>query len=205
MYENIILNTIDEDPNIRSINTKELSESYVVDYLVIILRMIDIHGQCKKYIDKINPNISLVSQFFLDWSSGIGCSKIKEIFDCFKSDVVRLSINENLKTKITEYIKEQINNPKNKPEQTSLLKNLLDLINDTAIPDRNTVIDDFRKTTETTGGNINNIKIKKTVKKEILGKERCIYKKSGDRKEYLKHKGGLITVSEYKKLMKSKK
>jgi hypothetical protein len=50
-----------------------------------------------------------------------------------------------------------------------------------------------------------NIKIKKTAKKEILGKERCIYKKSGDRKEYLKYKGGLITVSEYKKLMKSKK
>ena len=46
---------------------------------------------------------------------------------------------------------------------------------------------------------------KKTAKKEILGKERCIYKKSGDRKEYLKHKGCLITVSEYKKLMKSKK
>jgi nicotinamidase-related amidase len=46
---------------------------------------------------------------------------------------------------------------------------------------------------------------KKAHKKEILGKERCIYKKSGDRKEYLKHKGCLITVSEYKKLMKSKK
>jgi hypothetical protein len=203
MYKNIILNTIDEDPNIRSINTKELSESYVVDYLVIILRMIDIHGQCKKYIDKINPNISLDSRLILDWSSGIGCSKIKGIFDCFKSDVVRLDINENLKTKITEYIKEQINNPKNTSDQTSLLKNLLDLINDTDIPVREKVIDDFRKSFK--GGNINNIKIKKTVKKEILGKERCIYKKSGDRKEYLKHKGGLITVSEYKKLMKSKK
>ena len=49
------------------------------------------------------------------------------------------------------------------------------------------------------------IAAKKAHKKEILGKERCIYKMSGDRKEYLKHKGGLITVSEYKKLMKSKK
>jgi hypothetical protein len=200
MYENIILNTIDEDPNIRSINTKELSESYVVDYLVIILTMIDIHEQCKKYIDKINPN---KSQFFLDWSSGVGCSKIKEIFDCFKSDVVRLDINENLKIKITEYIQEQINNSNNKPEQTSLLSQLLSIINNTDIPDRAKVIADFRKSFK--GGNINNIKIKKTAKKEILGKERCIYKKSGDRKEYLKHKGCLITVSEYKKLMKSKK
>ena len=41
-------------------------------------------------------------------------------------------------------------------------------------------------------------------KKEILGKKRCIYKKPDDLKEYLKYKGGLITVSEYKKLMKSK-
>ena len=41
-------------------------------------------------------------------------------------------------------------------------------------------------------------------KKEILGKKRCIYNKHGDRKEYLKYKGSLITVSEYKNLMKSK-
>jgi hypothetical protein len=48
-------------------------------------------------------------------------------------------------------------------------------------------------------------KINKMAKKEILGKERCIYKKPGDRKEYLKHKGELITVKDYKKLMKDKK
>jgi hypothetical protein len=42
-------------------------------------------------------------------------------------------------------------------------------------------------------------------KKEILGKVRCIYKKTGDRKEYIKHKGELITVSEYKKMMRDKK
>ena len=52
------------------------------------------------------------------------------------------------------------------------------------------------------GGNSN---IHKINKKEILGKERCIYKKPGDRKEYLKHKGELITVKDYKKLMKDKK
>ncbi len=50
-----------------------------------------------------------------------------------------------------------------------------------------------------------NAKVKKINKKEILGKERCIYKKPGDRKEYLKHKGELITVKDYKKLMKDKK
>jgi len=54
------------------------------------------------------------------------------------------------------------------------------------------------------GSNGGNAKITKTIKKEILGKERCIYKKSGDRKEYVKHKGDLITVSEYKKIMIAK-
>jgi hypothetical protein len=50
-----------------------------------------------------------------------------------------------------------------------------------------------------------NTKVKKMAKKEICGRERCIYKKPGDRKEYLKHKGELITVKDYKKLMKDKK
>ena len=47
-------------------------------------------------------------------------------------------------------------------------------------------------------------KSKKLPKKEILGKIRCIYKIPGDRKEYLKHKGKLITVKEYKKVKKTK-
>ena len=46
---------------------------------------------------------------------------------------------------------------------------------------------------------------KKINKKEILGKVRCIYKKTGDRKEYIKHKGELITVSEYKKMLRDNK
>ena len=47
-------------------------------------------------------------------------------------------------------------------------------------------------------------KSKKLPKKEILGKMRSIYKIPGDKKEYLKHKGKLITVKEYKELMKAK-
>ena len=44
----------------------------------------------------------------------------------------------------------------------------------------------------------------KKEKKEVCGKLRCIYKIHGSRKEHLKYKGQLITVAEYKKLMKAK-
>ena len=46
---------------------------------------------------------------------------------------------------------------------------------------------------------------KKRPKKEILGKMICIYKIPGDRKEYVRHKGKLITVKDYKESMKAKK
>jgi hypothetical protein len=44
--------------------------------------------------------------------------------------------------------------------------------------------------------------VKKTIKKMVCGKLRCIYKIPGSRKEHLKYKGRLITVADYKKLMK---
>jgi hypothetical protein len=45
---------------------------------------------------------------------------------------------------------------------------------------------------------------KKLKKKNILGTEKCIYKKQGDRKEYIRHKGKLITVKEYRKIKANK-
>jgi len=53
-------------------------------------------------------------------------------------------------------------------------------------------------------GGSGNANITKQSKKSILGKVRCIYKIQGDRKEYLRHKGDLITVKDYTKLMKMK-
>jgi len=45
---------------------------------------------------------------------------------------------------------------------------------------------------------------KKHSKREVLGKTMVIYKIQGDRKEYVKHKGKLTTVKDYKALMKQK-
>jgi hypothetical protein len=43
---------------------------------------------------------------------------------------------------------------------------------------------------------------KASLKKYINGKMRCIYKIAGSRKEYIKYKGNLVSVSDYKKYMK---
>ena len=59
--------------------------------------------------------------------------------------------------------------------------------------------DDHTRSRLYTGGSYK----KTNKKKNILGRERCIYKKSGDRKEYLKYKGDLITVKEYKIIMRT--
>ena len=48
-------------------------------------------------------------------------------------------------------------------------------------------------------------KYKMHSKKEILGKMRCIYKKEGDRKEYIKHKGNFITLRKFREYNKQKK
>ena len=48
-----------------------------------------------------------------------------------------------------------------------------------------------------------NKKDKKVVnKKIILGKERCVYKVPGSKKEHIKYKGTFVTVTDYIKLMK---
>jgi hypothetical protein len=54
------------------------------------------------------------------------------------------------------------------------------------------------------GGMVNK-KVKKCEnKKVVLGKERCIYKVSGSKKDYMKYKGKLVPVADYIKSMKKK-
>ena len=55
------------------------------------------------------------------------------------------------------------------------------------------------------GGGMKNQKVKKCEKKKVvLGKERCIYKVSGSKKDYMKYKGKLVPVTDYIKSMKKK-
>jgi len=56
---------------------------------------------------------------------------------------------------------------------------------------------------EWNGGAMVNQKVKKCEKKKVvLGKERCIYKVSGSKKDYMKYKGKLVAVRDYVKYMK---
>jgi hypothetical protein len=54
------------------------------------------------------------------------------------------------------------------------------------------------------GGAMKNQEVKKCEKKVVLGKERCIYKVSGSKKDYMKYKGKLVPVTDYIKSMKKK-
>jgi len=69
---------------------------------------------------------------------------------------------------------------------------------------RKKIMETFKKQPQQSRGGNNKNKPNIIVRKEILGKERCIYKKVGDRKEYVKHKGDLITVKDYKKIIKAR-
>ena len=85
------------------------------------------------------------------------------------------------------------------------LEDLANDINNNIIIDGSEKIDltliDNLKPTEQGGGK----KSKKQPKKEVNGVSRCIYKLPGDRKEYVRSKGKLITLKDLKKNMKPKK
>jgi hypothetical protein len=63
-------------------------------------------------------------------------------------------------------------------------------------------VPDITPPIELRGGKYSKNVYKKVGKKEVLGKDRVIYKMKGSNKEYLKTKGMYIPVSEYKKLKK---
>ena len=168
----------------------EANELYLdvnfITELLYVLHLIDLEKKCGNYID----TESIISS--------IGCGKIKDIFNIFKYDADSNKLKIELKSKLKAFINDIKEVNSNGIVFSEYKKELLNAIDEF---DNIDLIEPSSVPENTIGGNN---KITRTSKKEILGKERCIYKKSGDRKEYVKYKGGLITVKDFKKLMKSK-
>ena len=86
-----------------------------------------------------------------------------------------------------------------------LISNNINSINDKSLSNYRRFIENIKKFGNFFKKNIGGNKGKKEYKKDILGNLRCIYKIPGDRKEYVKHNGMLITVKNYKDIISSKK
>jgi hypothetical protein len=117
----------------------------------------------------------------------------RELFNFYKNSLNTELYNEENKYKLKKYILDNLmffaKDTDNKAEMVDIIKEFI----------KGNKPSTGKKSS--TGGKT--IKINKT--KLLFGKERCIYKKSGDQKEYIKYKGDLITVKEYKIIIKNKK
>jgi hypothetical protein len=191
-----------------------------------------ITSSCNKYIDKLFGNFESFGHTILSSSAygcngayiyGNGVSKINKLYKYLKETDIKFKESKFSISNISEladFKKELKENLRSYLSQICQDKEKRVIINNIAIPKGNdTPHFDVLKhqpewVTSNPGreysleynkyNNGGNIKITRTSKKEILGKERCIYKKSGDRKQYVKHKGDLITITEYKKIMTAK-
>jgi hypothetical protein len=105
--------------------------------------------------------------------------------ELWKDSTLNMNKLNTLKHLTTKYVKEHI-----KEQRESLRQEELESDSDDPI---------FG------GGGMKNQKVKKCEnKKVVLGKERCIYKVSGSKKDYMKYKGKLVPVTDYVKYMKKK-
>jgi hypothetical protein len=145
-----------------------------------------ITNDCDNYITKLFNNDTGL------FISGFGCSN-KESISTYYNNANKLHDNVKTTDDINKYRKtallhlltnNSMGNFKSRIINNDISKELLNI---------------------SQGGNRKTTTVKKISKKTILGKERCIYAIQGDRKEYLRYKGNLIPVKDYKKLMKDKK
>ena len=107
--------------------------------------------------------------------------------ELWKDSILDMNKLNTLKHLTTKYVKEHV-----KEQRESLRRAELES-------------SDSDDDSKSGGGGMKNKKVKKCEnKKVVLGKERCIYKVSGSKKDYMKYKGKLVPVTDYVKYMKKK-
>ena len=186
LYNEIDKCSESSDTNLLNYNGTQTNFGNILrDTLKLIIK------DCDKYITKLFNNDTglFITGLFI---SGLGCSN-KESISTYYNNANKLPNN----VKTTDDI--------NKYRKTALLY----LLTNNSIGNLNSRIKNNVISKEllniSQGGNRKTNTVKKINKKTILGKERCIYAIQGDRKEYLRYKGDLIPVKDYKKRMKDKK
>ena len=174
------------------------------------LRGLDINTDtiAKEFIDKcksltfrgsVYPNINSYHTYVFKFLTSMDTEREKYIIEKVK-EVINALIKEG-KSGFDEY---QLNNGNQFTiDITRMCESKLDLLTDI-----NKLLTHWRDVCNekiSPWGESGGKKSKKLHKKEILGKTKSIHKIPGDRKEYVKHKGKLITVKSYKELIKKNK
>ena len=181
-------------------NTRKLLLFYINHYVIL----------------EENIKMLTASQGFFSFKNNNNITKLKELlkeleqtfskYDTFITDITKKYIHDiecDIKPYEDLYSIHSVNRPSPSAEEVAAYREIMSQ-NTQTISAYGALYKNLDNPipTSSTGGNP---KVKKITKKEILGKERCIYKISGDRKEYVKYKGDLITLKDYKNIMKRKK
>jgi hypothetical protein len=154
-----------------------------------------------------------IESTFTNYLNSLNIEKIKSIKDTLYDYILKINKNKNEIINMISYLNDNnyrlgtkmyflSHNADKKEKALKKLDEYKTKLNEILITLNylmNYLSEHLEITNRSKGGNT---KIKN--KKNILGKEKCIYKKSGNRTEYVKHDGELITVKDYKKIIRIK-